>query len=119
LTDAPVALLAETVALHAAKRVRNAIGDVFGGIVGDNGATARNEIDQALERGFYGVEIGVDVGMVVFHMGKDEGIRKIVLKLGPLIKESGVVFVAFDNKILRWPQLKAGAEIFRHAADEE
>src|SRR6185312_4266711 len=119
IANAPVTLLKEAVSLHAAKCVRDAVGDIFAGIVGDNDATARDQIDQPLERGFHGIEIGVDVGMVVFHMGKDEAIGKIVQKLGALIKKGGVVFVAFENEVLRGTQLETGAEIFRHAADEE
>ena len=68
---------------------------------------------------FDGFEIGVDVGVIEFDVGEDQRVGKVVQKLRSLVEEGGVVFVAFDDEGARGPQLKAGAEVFRHAADEE
>ena len=66
-----------------------------------------------------GVEIGVDVGVIELDVGEDERVRKVVEELRALVEEGGVVLVAFDDEGARGAQLKAGAEVFRDAADEE
>ena len=48
-----------------------------------------------------------------------DGIGKVVQELRALIEEGGVVLVAFEDEMLALPQLKAAAEIFRNAANQE
>ena len=119
IPDAPVGAVGEAVTLDAAERVRDAFGDILAAVVGDDEAAARNEIDEALEGGLHGVEIGVDVGVVELDVGEDERVGKVVQELRTLVEEGGVVFVAFDDEGARGAQLKAGAEVFCNAADEE
>ena len=109
----------EAVALDAAECAADALGDVGAAIVGDEQAAARDEIDEALECGLHGFEVGVDVGVVEFDVGEDERVRKVVEKLGALVEEGGIVFVALDDEGARGAKLKAGAEVFCNAADEE
>ncbi len=119
ILDAPVGGGGEAVALHAAKGVADALGDVGVAVVGQDQASAGNEIHETLESDFYGVEIGVDVSVVKFNVSEDERVRKIVQEFGPFIEEGGVVFIAFHDESARGTQLKTGGEIFSHAADEE
>ena len=97
----------------------DALGHVFAAVVGDDEAAARDEIDEALEGGLDGFEIGVDVGVVELDVGEDERVGKVVEELRTLVEEGGVVLVAFDDEGARGAQLEAGAEVFCDAADEE
>ena len=119
IADAPVGRIGESVALDAAEGAAHAFGHVWAAVVGDDEAAARNEIDEALEGGFDGFEVGVDVGVVELDVGEDERVGKVVEKLGALVEEGGVVLVAFEDEVARGTELKARAEIFRDAADEE
>ena len=57
--------------------------------------------------------------MVELDVGEDERVGKVVQELRAFVEEGGVVLVAFDDEGARGAQLKAGAEVFRDAADEE
>ena len=65
----------------------DALGDIFIAIVSDDEAAAGNEIDEALESGFHGVEVGVDIGVVELDVGEDEGVWEVVEELWALIEE--------------------------------
>ena len=119
IADAPVALSAESVALDAAERALHTFGNVRAAVEGHNEAAARHEIHEALECSLDGIEIGINIGVVEFDVREDQRVRKVVQKLGALVEEGGVVLVAFDDEGARGAQLKAGAEVFCHAADEE
>ena len=82
-------------------------------------AAARNQIHQALEGGLDRVEIFVDVGVIEFDRGQNDGVGKIVQELRALVEEGGVVFVAFEDEMLAVAEMKARAEILRDAADQE
>ena len=88
----------EAIALDAAEGVADALGHVFAAVVGDDEAAARNQIDEALEGGFHGVEIGVDVSVVELDVGEDERVGKVVEEFGAFVEEGGVVLVAFDDE---------------------
>ncbi len=119
IADAPVGGVGKAVALDAAEGAADAFGHVRAAVVGDDEAAARNQIDEALEGGLHGFEVGVDVGVVEFDVGEDERVRKVVEELGAFVEEGGVVLVALDDEGARGAELKAGAEVFRDAADEE
>ena len=88
-------------------------------IPGNQHAAPGNQIYQALECGLHLIEIAIDVGMVELDGCKDQAVGKIVQKLGSLIKEGGVVFVAFEDEL--WPaaELKRAAKVFRNPADKK
>ncbi len=71
IADAPVGAVAEAVALDAAEGVADAFGHVFAAVVGHDEAAARDEIDEKLEGGLDGFEIGVDVGVVELDVGEE------------------------------------------------
>jgi hypothetical protein len=52
-------------------------------------------------------------------MRQNERVREVVQKLGTLVKEGCVIFVAFDNECARGTKLKTAAEVFCNAADQE
>jgi len=88
-------------------------------IEGDNAATARDEVDQALEGRFYSIEIFVNVRVIKLDRGENDRVREIVQEFGAFVEKRGIVFVAFDDEILAAAQLKTPAEILRDAADQE
>ena len=93
---------------------------VSGGTVeGDDATAARDQIHEALECGLDCVEILVDVGVIELDGGEDDGVGKVVQELRSLVEEGGVVLVAFEDEVLALAEVKAGAEIFGDAADEE
>ncbi len=57
--------------------------------------------------------------MVEFHRGEDDGVWKIVEKLGALVEEGGIVLVAFEDEILSAAQLKTAAEVFSDPTNEK
>ena len=99
--------------------MRDALGDVGAAVVGHDESASRNQVHEALESGLDHFEIGVDVGVIEFNVGEDDCVRKVMEKFWPLVKEGGVVLVAFHDESAGGPQLKAGAEIFSDTADEE
>ena len=119
IADAPAGGIAEAIALHAAEGTAHALGDVVAAVVGHDNAAARNQIDEALEGGFDGVEIAINVGVVELHVGEDERVGKVVEEFGAFVKKCGVVLVAFDDEGLRGAKLEARAEVLRNAADQK
>ena len=119
IADAPLGGLAEAVALDAAESAADAIGYVFAPVVRDNKAAARDEVDESFEGGLDLIQIAINVGVVELDVRKDERVRKVVEKLGTLVEESGVVFVALEDEGACRAQLKTGAKVLRDAADEE
>ncbi len=111
--------LGEAVTLDGTKGAAHTLGHVGAAVVSDDEAAARNEIDEAFERCFDGFEVGVDVSVVKLNVREDERGGKVVEELGALVKERGVVFVAFEDEVARGAELEAGAEVLRDAADEE
>jgi hypothetical protein len=63
-----VSSFGKSVALNAAQRAGNALGHVFVAVVSNNEAAARNQVDEPLERGLYGIEVGVDVGVIELNV---------------------------------------------------
>ena len=57
--------------------------------------------------------------MIELHVSEDQRIGKVVQELRTLVEEGRVVLVALDDERARGAQLKAGAEVLRHAADQE
>ena len=117
--NSPGRILARSVSLHWTKRPGQAAFDTLACIEGDNAAAARHQIHQTLERGLDGVEVFVNVGVIELHRGQDDGVGKVVQEFRALVEKRGVVLVAFENEVLTRSQLKAAAEIFRNAADQE
>src|SRR5262249_49646899 len=64
-------------------------------------------------------QVGIDVGVVKFDGGDDQLVRAVVQELRPLVEESGVVFVAFDDKFLASPQAVVATEILSLTADQK
>ncbi len=117
--DAPVRLGGKAVALDAAKRVRDAFGDVGVAIVGHDQPAPRHQIHQTFEGSLNRFEVGINIGVVELDVGKNQPIGKVMQELGSLIEEGGVVLVAFEDEGARGAQLKAGAKILSDAADQE
>jgi hypothetical protein len=90
-----------------------------GAVEGDDSAAAGNEVDQALEGGFNGIEIFVDIGVIEFDSGEDDGVRKIMKKFRTFVEEGSVVFVAFEDEMLTRAEMETGSEVFSDASDEK
>src|SRR3974390_31153 len=112
-------MLSEPIPLHAAKSARSAIVHVGVAVPRYEQAALRNEVDQPLEGGLHFVEVLVNIGVIELDRGEDDGIRKIVEKLWPLVEEGGIVFVALDDEYPDNSQGERTAEVFRYPADEK
>ena len=91
IADAPVGGIRKSVALDGAEGAADAFGHILASIVSDDKPAARNQIDEALEGGFDGVEIAINVGVVELHVGEDERVGKVVEEFGAFVKKCGVV----------------------------
>ena len=91
---------AGSVTFDWAKCTSQASVNAFAFLEGNDSPASGDEVYQAFEGGLNCVEVFVDVGMVEFHRGEDDGVWKIVEKLGALVEEGGVVLAAFEDEIL-------------------
>src|SRR5436190_399478 len=80
--------------------------------------SARDERDQARERGLHRLQVGVDVGVVELEVADDGHVRVVVDELGPLVEERGVVLVALHHEVAPLAEMIAAGEVAGHAADE-
>ena len=53
-----------------------------------------------MELAFDGLDVGVDVGVVVFEVVQNGGARAVVNELGALVEERRVVFVRLHHKMV-------------------
>ena len=74
-----------------------------------------------VELGFYGGEIGEDVGVVVFQIVENGGARAVVDEFAAFVKKGGVVFVGFNHEKGRFVLRQAGGnvEVLRDAANQK
>ena len=88
ILNAPVCGISESIPLDRAERVAHTLGHVGAAFVGNNESAARDEIDEALEGGLDGFEVGVNVGVVKLDVRQDERGGKVVEEFGPLSKKA-------------------------------
>jgi len=82
-------------------------------------AVGRHRVHEAAELEHDGVEVGVDVGVVVLDAGDHQDRRTVVEKLGRLVEIGGVVLVPLDDEVGAAAQGGAPPEVQRDPADEE
>src|SRR5579872_1577309 len=117
--DSPACICAGTISLHRTERARQTTLDALARIECNDAATARHQIHQSLERGFYGVEIFINIGVIKLNRRQDDRVGEIVQKLRTLIEESRVVLIAFEDEVFALSQLEAAAKVFRYPAHQE
>src|SRR5215467_10807925 len=119
VSDPPVGALLHSVALDRRERTSEAFIYVCMAVTGNDLSFARHQVDQTLEGDLYRIQIFVNVGMIEFHGGENNGLGKIMEKLGAFIEESSIVFVALQNEMFSLLQGKAAAKIFRNASNQK
>src|SRR5690606_8251533 len=75
--------------------------DCVQGLVGmgpDNGPAGRYRAHQMMKLRLDGLQIGKDVGVIVFKIIKYGGARAVMYELRALVEKSRVVFVGFDDE---------------------
>ena len=65
------------------------------------------------------VQVAIDIGMVEFNTGQDGRIRIIMEKLGPFIKEGGIIFIGFNDDAISGTGPIIALEIGQDADDNE
>ena len=60
-----------------------------------------DDIEEAAEGGFDFVEILEDIGMIELEVVEDDQFGEVVEEFGTLVEEGGVVFIAFEDDVLR------------------
>jgi len=78
----------------------------------DDAPAPRHQIDQPAKGQLVGVEIGVNIGVIVFERGDDQVIRMVMEKFRGFVPIGGIVFVAFQNELFAAAEAVALAEIF-------
>src|SRR5438128_2127542 len=86
---------------------------------GNQASVAGHYIHEATKSEFHRSEVFINIRMVELDVVDDGDFGQIVHELRALIKVSGVVFIAFDDKVLTVRDAEAGAEILHDAADQE
>ena len=86
--------------------------------VEQNHALGWHNVQHSAETGLDLVEVAVDVCMVELDVVHDDEFRQVVDEFRTLVEEGCVVFVAFDDEILRVPQTGSLSEIRRDATNE-
>src|SRR5258708_2479517 len=84
-----------------------------------NTAIARHEVDQAFESEFVGVEVGIDVGVIVFERRDDEIVGMVMEEFRSAIPEICFVLVSFENHFDSLSETVTFAEVVSDATDEE
>src|SRR5205814_1822284 len=74
--------------------------------------------DEMLKRGLDRIEAVENVGMIEFEVIDNRDLGQVMNELAALVKEGGVVFVAFDDEPIAVREPRALAEIVRDAANE-
>src|SRR5690606_9437789 len=87
--------------------------------VDGDAALARYGPDELMELPQDRVEVRINIRVVVLDIRDRERSRPVVHELRALIEERGVVFVGFDDEILRAAEPRGNSEIRRNAADEK
>jgi hypothetical protein len=87
IANAPVGRFGEAIALHAAERGLQALGDIRAAVVGHNQPAARHQIHKPLECGLDRFQVRVNIGVIELDVREDERIGKVVQELlGPCRK---------------------------------
>ena len=115
----PIACLRVAVSLHRTECPRQTTLDTLPGIEGNDAATPRNQVHQALESRLHCIEIFVNVRMIELNRSEDDRVGKVVQEFRTLVEEGGIVLIAFEDEVLPLPELKTAAEIFGDAADQK
>ena len=64
----------------------------------------RNGTHQVVELAFDGFHALENIGVVVFQVVQDQGVRAVMDKLGALVEERAVVFIGLDDKEIALPR---------------
>ena len=86
---------------------------------GNQFSVGRHEIHETTKREFHGVEVFIDVRMIEFDVVDDSDFRQVVHELRAFVEIGRIVFVAFDDEVIAFGDVKTGAEVLHHAADHE
>src|SRR5580704_2195134 len=109
--NSPGCIRTRAVSLHRTQCAGERMLETVSAVEGDNAASPRHKIYQALECGFDGIEVFINIGVIKFHRRQDHGIRKVMQKLRPLVEESRIVFIALEDEVLALSELKTAAEV--------
>ena len=114
----PVRAIREAERLDAAARALGKRPRV--GVIGaeQQQAPARDQVHEPLERQTDGVEVGVDVGVVVLDVVHDGDVGQVLEELRRLVEERAVVLVALDHELAAAADAIAALEVLGDAADE-
>ena len=116
---APLTAVARAVADHGAAGLPGQFGHHRVVQVGDQGAPHRDAADELGKRPLDGGQVGEDVGVVEFDGGENGRVRPVVLELGHLVEEGGVVLVALDHEVGAVADVEIAAKGLDQAADHE
>ena len=78
----------------------------------------RNSAHQVVELALDGFHVLENIGVVVFQVVQDQGVRAVMDKLGALVEERAVVFIGLDDKEVAAAQARGHREILGHAAHQ-
>ncbi len=87
--------------------------------VDDEPPAPRHDAHKVVELALDGLDVGEDIGVVVFEVVQHRHRWPVVHKLAALVEEGRVVLVGLDDEFRAGTQPRRHTEVFRHAADEK
>jgi hypothetical protein len=87
--------------------------------IDENRSAAGHNIDQTPETEFDFIKVWKDIGVVKLDIVDDHGFGKVMEKFGPFIKKGRVVFVSFEDEIVRTAEGRALRQVSSDATDQK
>src|SRR5260370_14670985 len=119
----PIIAFIETIGFHWTKRLLRSAPQSrprIPCIAPDHHASApRHKIHEASKSQLVGLEIWINVGVIVFERGDNQIVRMVMKKLGSAVPESSFVLVTFQNELLPAAKAVTLSEVLRHASHKK
>ena len=107
----------ETDSENLAERLRHHFRAVRVIGIDENRSSARHNIHQTPEAELDFVEVWKDIGVVKLDIIDDDGLGKVMKEFGPFVEKGRVVFVSFENEIVRIAKGRALRQVSGDPAD--
>src|SRR3984957_7037438 len=78
-----------------------------------------NDVDQMTEAKFNLLEVLKDIGVIELDIVDHHGLGKVVKEFGSFVEKGGVVFVSFENEIVRIAKGSALRQVSGDPADQK
>ena len=113
--NSKITILTESHFFNGTRRISRCRETVFIITIDQRQTTPGNDFQQALKGQNNLIEIIVDIGVIKLDVVHHDKLRKVMQKLGSLVKKSRVVFVAFHHNVIRFRKSGSLPEVRRNS----